>query len=113
MLNPLLRLRSCRILALLAALLLAGVPPHGHGAAGAWPAAAASVTADHGDAPEQGAALADCGLCHASRAMMPHRAGTLGPQALPGTVLALALVASPEGQPGRVPARPPRQPTPA
>ena len=114
MLNRLLRLRSCRLLALLATLLLAGVLPHGHVDALEIPVSVtmAAVT-NAGDAPDQGpAGQAHCGTCHAARAVVPHPAGTAEASELSGAVLVSAVTAAPKGQHSQVPARPPRAGTP-
>jgi len=115
MLHRLLRLRSCRFLALLASLLLAGVLPHGHvegteiSVAG-WVASAA----DADDAPDhEPAGQAHCGMCHAARAVIPHPAGTAVAHDISADLLTPAVSAAPEGQHGQVPARPPRAGTPA
>ena len=111
MLARLIRLRCCRILALLAALLVAGVLPHGHAEA-AMVTSCEQAMADQGDAPAPDkAAPAHCGLCHAVRAMLPLPDGAGAPGIVPGEAPVLALTAAPEGLPGGVPARPPRVPT--
>lgn len=111
MLARLLRLRCCRILALLAALLVAGVLPHGHAEA-AMAAGCEQTMADQGDVPgPDKAAPAHCGLCHAVRAMLPLPEGAGAPGVVPGEALALTMTTAPEGLPGGVPARPPRVPT--
>jgi hypothetical protein len=108
MLARLLRLRCCRILALLAALLVVGVLPHAH-AETAIGTGCEQAMADSGDAPAPDkAAPGHCGLCHAVRAMLPLPEGAGAPGIVPGEALVLAMAAAPEGLPGGVPARPPR-----
>ena len=108
MLARLLRLRRCRILALLAALLVAGVLPHAHAEAAMMAGVEQGMAAqDETPAPEK-AAPAHCGLCHAARAMLPWPEAAGAPCAMPGEALVPALGAAPEGLPGGVPARPPR-----
>ena len=107
MLARLFRLRCCRILALLAALLVAGVLPHGHAEA-AMVTGCEQLVADQGDAPAPDKAVPHCGLCHAARAMLPWSEAAGAPCAMPDEALVPALGAAPEGLPGGVPARPPR-----
>ena len=108
MLARLLRLRCCRILALLAALLVAGVLPHGHAEAAMGTGCEQAMAAqDDAPAPDT-AAPGHCGLCHAVRAMLPLPEGPGAPGVVPGEALVLAMAVAPEGLPGGVPARPPR-----
>jgi hypothetical protein len=115
MLNRFLRLRSCRFLALLASLLLAGVLPHGHVEASELSGSVMMVAVpDSGDAPDHGpASPAHCGICHAARAVLPHQAGTGAANEISADLVAPAVTAALEGQHGQVPARPPRAGTPA
>jgi len=114
-LNRLLRLRPCRLLALLACLLLAGVLPHGHANA-SEPAGPVMVVAapTSGDGPDIGDTnLLHCGACHATRAVIPFPAGDGAARASTGNLLAVVLTTAPDGQIGQVPARPPRAVIPA
>lgn len=106
MLARLLRLRCCRILALLAALLVAGVLPHAHAHAEAAMGTSCEQAMAGQDEEPGKAAPAHCGFCHAVRAMLPEGAGA--PCVAPGEVLDLAMTVAPDGLPGGVPARPPR-----
>lgn len=115
MLNRFLRLRSCRLLAFLATLLLAGTLPHGHVDASEIAVSFTVIAAPDADdaADHAPAGPAHCGVCHAARAMVPHPAGTAAANEVAVETLVPVVTTAPEGQPGQVPARPPRAGTPA
>jgi len=109
MLDRFLRLRSCRTLAFLAALILASVLPHAHAATGSLDAVAVAADIDHGPSSDQDStATVHCGICHAARAVTPLPGDVDGGSMCLGRIAVHRPTAAPEGLHGQAPSRPPR-----
>lgn len=110
MLDRLVRLQFCRLLALLATLLLASVGPHVHAATAvsATSVAMAEAVAQGDTADHSGNGAMHCGVCHAARAVMPHPADANACCSVIGQIVAPGIMATLEGLHGQVPSRPPR-----